>query len=260
MYPSKIICLTEETVETLYLLGKENLIAGVSEYVKRPLNHQHPIVTQFIKCQYDLIDAIAPDLVIGFSDLQKEIAKELIGRGHNVWITNQRTLAEICQQILLLGRLIGHEAPARALVEKFEAKISDIKTRAQALPRKPRVYFEEWDHPRLSCIQWVSELIECCGGENIFHSSSLAKFRQVSDEEIIAKNPDIIFASWCGKPFNQDKLVNRKGYESINAIKQQEVIELPSEIFLQPGPALFIDGIDMMFSHIERVANLDVSF
>jgi len=257
MYPSKIICLTEESVETLYLLGKENLISGVSEYVKRPKIHSHPIVTQFIKCNYDQIDSISPDLVIGFSDLQKDIARELIGRGHNVWITNQRSLKEILQQILLLSRIVGEEGKGLELVAQFEAKIEAVKERAKSFARPPRVYFEEWDHPRLTTIQWVSELITICGGENIFPSHSFAKFREVTDEEIIRANPDIIFASWCGKPFKRDKLISRKGYEEINAVKNNQVYELTSEIFLQPGPALFIDGIDIMFSYLEKVANLD---
>lgn len=258
MYPSKIICLTEETVETLYLLGKENLIAGVSEYVKRPANHSHPIVTQFIKCDFDQIDSISPDLVIGFSDLQKEIAKELIGRGHNVWITNQRSLEEILQQILLLSRIVGEERQGEELVLKFRKKIRDIQERSGKFKRKIRVYFEEWDHPRLTTIQWVSELIEICGGENIFSSHSFAKYREVSDEEIIKRNPDIILASWCGKPFKKEKLVKRSGYEKINAIINDQVYELPSEIILQPGPALFLEGIDMMFSYFEKIPNLDV--
>lgn len=258
MYPSKIICLTEETVETLYLLGKENLIAGVSEYVKRPLKHEHPIVTQFIKCHFDLIDDIAPDLIIGFSDLQKEIAKELIGRGHNVWITNQRSLEEILQQIILVSRLVGEGQQGIKLVGEFKEKIAEIRQRSQRFKRKVKVYFEEWDHPRLTTIQWVSELIEICGGENIFSSHGFAKYREVTDEQIIKNNPDIILASWCGKPFKKERLVKRDGYEQIKAVRNNQVFELPSEIFLQPGPALFIDGLDMMFSYFEQVADLDV--
>lgn len=258
MYPSKIICLTEETVETLYLLGQENLIAGVSEYVRRPKNHSHPIVTQFIKCRFDLIDSIRPDLVIGFSDLQKDIAQELIGRGHNVWITNQRSLEEILQQLLLLSRLVGEEAKGIELVRRFEAKIEDISNRAGQFRRRFRVYFEEWDQPRLTTIQWVSEIIEICGGVNIFPSHSFAKYREVSDEQIIEANPDIIFASWCGKPFNKEKLLKRSGYEKINAVKNNQVFELPSEIILQPGPALFLEGIDLIYSYLERLARLDV--
>ena len=259
MYPGKIICLTEETVETLYLLGKESLIAGVSEYVMRPKEHHHPIVTQFIKCHYDLIDQIAPDLIIGFSDLQKSIASELIGRGHNVWITNQRTLAEILNQIKLIGRLVGCPNEADALVASFEEKIAFYREKGRQFPNKPKVYFEEWDHPRLSCIQWVSELIEICGGENIFSTHSLAKYREVSDQDIIELNPDVIFACWCGKKFRPEKLLNRSGYEKINAVRNQDVYELAPEIFLQPGPALFLEGIDILFSHLEKVANLDAS-
>lgn len=259
MYLPQIICLTEESVETLYLLGKESLIAGVSEYVKRPLHHHHPVVTQFIKCNFELIDSLAPDLIIGFSDLQQDIAKELIARGHNVWITNQRSLPEILQQINLLSRLVGATASGEELVDSFKNKIAQTQALVAASSKKPRVYFEEWDHPRLSCIQWVSELIELCGGENIFATHSMAKMRQVSDEQIISANPDIIFASWCGKAFKKEKLLNRAGYDQINAVKNKQIFELESEIFLQPGPALFIEGIDILLSHIQRVAqNLDV--
>lgn len=257
MYPDKIICLTEETVETLYLLGKENLIAGVSEYVMRPKEHHHPIVTQFIKCHYDLIDQIAPDLIIGFSDLQKTIASELIGRGHNVWITNQRSLAEILNQIKLIGRLVGSQADADALVARFMAKMELYREKGRRFSKKPKVYFEEWDHPRLSCIQWVSELIEICGGENIFQTHSLAKYREVNDQDIIEHNPDVIFACWCGKSFRPEKLLARSGYEKINAVRNKNVFELAPEIFLQPGPALFQEGIDVLFSYLEKVANLD---
>ena len=258
MYPAKIICLTEETVETLYLLGKEGLIAGVSEYVKRPkADHHHPVVTQFIKCHYDLIDQIAPDLIVGFSDLQKNIAAELIGRGHNVWISNQRSIDEILNQIILIGRVVGCENEAQTLVNGFQKKIRFYQEKAKNFKLKPKVYFEEWDHPRLSCIQWVSELIEICGGENIFPTHAMAKHREVSDQEIIEKNPDIIFACWCGKSFRPEKLLSRHGYENINAVRNKQVFELEAEVFLQPGPALFKDGIDILFSYLEKVSNLD---
>ena len=256
-FPSKIICLTEESVETLYLLGRQDLILGVSEYVERPLEAKSlPKVSQFIRSDIDQIVKLRPDLVLGFSDIQKDIAKELIGKGLNVFITNQRSLQEILDYILMLGRLIGEEDKAKKLVQSFEKKLMEVKITAKKLGHKPKVYFEEWDHPRLSGITWVSELIEVCGGENIFahKSGSLAKDRQVSDEEIISLNPDIIFGCWCGKKVKLENIKNRSGYESITAVKNNEIHELPPEIFLQPGPALFIDGLNVLSQYFQKLS------
>ena len=253
----RIICLTEETVETLYLLGRQDLIVGVSQYVERPPEAKnHPVVSQFIRSDIESIVALKPDLVIGFSDLQKDIASQLIGRGLNVLVTNQRSLSEILNNILLLGRLIGEEAKALSLIGQFETKLNHFRN--TILPKRPKVYFEEWDHPRYSCIQWVSELIYACGGENIFSdkSGAMAREREVSDEEIIAKNPDIIFGCWCGKPVKIDSFEKR--YPGVNAVKNNHVWELSPAIFLQPGPALFVDGLDQMFEKIQNVATLDV--
>lgn len=249
-FPSRIICLTEESVETLYLLGKEDNIVGVSEYVRRPSEAMNlPKVTQFIKADFGMIQALGPDLVLGFSDLQKDIASELIGRGLNVFITNQRSLDEILSYVLLIGRIVGESRKAEVLVASFIEKMKSIEQKVQSFKHKPRVYFEEWDHPRITASKWVSELIENVGGVNVFShkSGSLAKNRIVSDEEVIAANPDIILASWCGKPFKRDKLISRIGYGEINAVANNKVFELESEIFLQPGPALFIDGLDQLF-------------
>lgn len=249
-FPNRIICLTEESVETLYLLGKESCIVGVSEYVRRPTEAMSlPVVTQFIRSDIEAIVALKPDLVLGFSDLQKNIASELIGRGINVFVTNQRSLDEILNYILLLGRIVGEEGKAISLISEFKLKLEKIKKQALNFKYRPKVYFEEWDHPRISAIEWVSELIEVCGGNNIFSnkSKSLAKDRIVFDEEIISLDPEVIFACWCGKPFNASKLLERPGFEKIQAIKNKRVFELQPEIFLQPGPALFIDGVDILF-------------
>ena len=250
-YPSKIICLTEETVETLYLLGRSDLIAGVSKFVERPpeAKSNHPIVSQFVRSDIEKILSLRPDLVMGFSDIQKDIARELVGLGLNVFITNQRSLQEILDQILLLGRLIGEEEKATRLVAEFSRKLSDYRQKSKG--KAPvKVYFEEWDHPRLSCIQWVSELIEATGGVNIFKhkTGSLAKERAVSDEEVVALNPDVIIGCWCGKKVETDSLAKRPGYQNVNAIKNQQVFEVDPAIFLQPGPALFVDGLSRMFS------------
>lgn len=256
-FTDRIICLTEESVETLYLLGKERSIIGVSEYVERPLEATSlPKVTQFVRSNIEEIVKLNPTLVIGFSDIQKEIASQLIGRGLNVFVTNQRTLAEILDYIEMLGRLVGEEAKAKTLTSDFRLKVDRMKKKAAALPRRPKVYFEEWDQPRLSGITWVSELIEICGGENIFkdRSGSLAKDREVTDDLIRLRNPDIIFGCWCGKPLRPERIVAREGYGSISAVKNNFIVELPPAIFLQPGPALFLDGLDQMFSHIQSAA------
>lgn len=255
VFPKKIICLTEESVETLHLLGKEDLILGVSQYVERPEKAKnHPKVSQFIRSDIEKIVEMRPDLVLGFSDLQKDIAQELIGRGLNVFITNQRSLNEILDYILLLGRIVKEENQAMDLVQGLREKVQRIQHEAATFSRKPRVYFEEWDHPRLSCIKWVSELIEVCGGENVFAHKvgSLAIERSVTDEEVVLANPDIIFGCWCGKAVKCDSFGKRPGYQSIKAIENSQVWELPPAIFLQPGPALFVDGLDQMLDYFKR--------
>lgn len=259
-FTDRIICLTEESVETLYLLGKEGSIIGVSEYVERPIEATFlPKVTQFVRSDIEEIVRLQPSLVLGFSDIQKVIAKDLIGRGLNVFITNQRTLSEILDYIEMLGRLVGEEAKAQIIVQDFRTNLEIMRKKGASLPRKPKVYFEEWDQPRLSGITWVSELIEICGGENIFadKSGALARDREVTDELILERSPDIIFGCWCGKPVKVEKIASRKGYENIPAVKKNFIWELPPAIFLQPGPALFLDGLDQMFSYIRKAA-LDV--
>ncbi len=250
----KIICLTEETVETLYLLGRQDFIIGVSQYVERPAEaKRHPVVTQFIRSDIEKIVEMRPDLVIGFSDLQKDIASQLIGRGLNVLVTNQRTLKEILNNILLLGRLVGEEKKAIELVDGFSEKLATYQNKNYQ--RRPKVYFEEWDHPRYSGIGWVSELIHATGGVNIFadKAGAMARDREVTDEEIKAKNPDIIFGCWCGKPVKLESFEKR--YPEVNAVKNQKLWELDPAIFLQPGPALFVDGLDQMF---QKIQSLDV--
>lgn len=261
-FPSKIICLTEETVETLYLLGRSDLILGVSKYVERPpeAKTNHPTVSQFVRSDIEQIIALKPDLIIGFSDIQKDIARELIGRGLNVYITNQRSLTEILNQILLLGRLIGEDAKAGQLVHDFTTKLESFREKSQFRP-KVKVYFEEWDQPRLSAIQWVSELIEATGGVNIFKhkTGSLASERSVTDEEVVAHNPDIIIGCWCGKKVKLETFAERPGYDKINAIKNHQVFEVDPAIFLQPGPALFVDGLSQMFELLGKISStLDV--
>jgi iron complex transport system substrate-binding protein len=257
-FPSRIICLTEETVETLYLLGRSDLIQGVSQYVERPAvaKRNHPIVSQFIRSDIEQILLLKPDLVIGFSDIQKDIARELIGLGLNVFVTNQRSLDQILGQILLLGRMIGEENKALILVQDFSQRLEIAREKSKHRP-KVKVYFEEWDRPRLSAIQWVSELIEATGGVNIFShkTGSLAASREVFDEEIIQFNPDVIIGCWCGKKVQIEAICQRPGYGSIKAVQKHQVYEVDPSIFLQPGPALFVDGISQMLELFEKLAS-----
>ncbi len=253
----RIICLTEETVETFYLLGRSDVIAGVSQYVERPPEAKcHPVVSQFIRSDIEKIVVLGPDLVIGFSDLQREIAAELIGRGLSVLVTNQRSLAEILENNLLLGRIIGEEQKASDLVAGFRRKLQEVRGLSARFPKKPRVYFEEWDHPRYSGIGWVSELIEACGGVNIFahKAGPLARDREVTDEEVRALDPEIIFGCWCGKKVKLDSFFHR--YPGVSAVQNHQVWELDPAVFLQPGPALFVDGLDQMLEKIKALATL----
>ncbi len=254
--PRKIICLTEESVETLALLGRLDLVAGVSIFVKRPLEAQNlPKVSAFTSSKIDTIVDLKPDLVLGFSDIQKDIARDLIGAGVNVWIANHRTLQETLDYVLLLGRLVGEEARAQVLVDNWDRKLEETRQKTSAWSYRPKVYFEEWDEPQISAIRWVSELIEVAGGADIFAERSSAKLAQgrfCSAEEVAKSQPDIIFGCWCGKRVKLDSFASRPGWESIPAIKMHEVHELEPEIFLQPGPALFVDGLDIMVQHLER--------
>ena len=255
-FPTSIICLTEETVETLYLLGKEDLILGVSEYMQRPAKAvgKHPVVSQFLRSNYDEIVALRPDLVIGFSDVQKKVAHELVARGVNVYISNQRSIEEIFDQIIFLGKLVNKGSEALELVKTFRAKIQEIKNLVKN-EKKVKVYFEEWDHPRLSAIRWVSELIEICGGENSFSEKNgkSASEREVNDEEIIRKNPDVIIGCWCGKKVDIEKIKNRSGYSNINAVRNDQVYEVDPAVFLQPGPALFVDGLSQLIEIFNKM-------
>jgi iron complex transport system substrate-binding protein len=249
-YPSKIICLTEESVETLYLLGCEKKIVGISAFVERPeiARKSHPVVTTFTHSNTDKILAQDPDLVLGFSDIQKDIAKDLIGQGLNVWISNQRSIAEILNYILQLGAIVGADSEAKLLIKNLENKITSTQALVKG-KKRPKVYFEEWDGPIISAIRWVAELIEVCGGEYIFPEKAIgvmAKDRFVESNDVLEKNPDIILMCWCGKKFDDNILKTRAGWERISAIRNNKVFELDPAIFLQPGPAPILAGIDIL--------------
>jgi iron complex transport system substrate-binding protein len=248
-FPKRIICLTEEPVETLYLLGEQDRIVGVSGFAVRPrqVRKEKPIVSTFTDADIDKIIALKPDLVIGFSDIQSGIAKELIAKGITVWINNYRTVDGIFNMIGQLGSLVGQSTKAISLVDQFQRDIEKIYQNAQKMTRKPKVYFEEWFDPLISGICWVSELIELAGGIDIYEekqNASLAKDRIIADKnEVIERNPDIIIASWCGKKFKKEKLVARENWSKINAVKTDFIFEIKSPIILQPGPAAVSEGI-----------------
>jgi len=254
--PQRIVCLTEESVETLYLLGQEKMIVGVSAYVKRPKQAQKlPKVSAFIKSNIKKISKINPDLVLGFSDIQKDIARDLIEAGLNVYIANQRSLAEILEYVIWLGSTVGERRKAMALARQFDRKLEQVRQKTARWKRKPRVYFEEWDEPMIAGIQWVSQLIEACGGIDVnarLSSGKLARDRFVTSEAMIKKNPDIVIGCWCGKKVNIASIRKRPGWASVNAIRQNNIVEVEPEIFLQPGPAPFLDGIDILLELFER--------
>jgi iron complex transport system substrate-binding protein len=257
-YPRRIVCLTEETTETLYLLGEGDRVAGVSGYTVRPPEaRQKPRVSAFINARFDKIAALEPDLVLGFSDLQADIAAELIKRGHTVLVFNQRSVTEILQMIRVVGGLVGRGDRAAALVAELEAGLESIRTRAAALPTRPRVFFEEWDAPLISGIRWVEELVEIAGGEPTFpelRNAALGKDRIVASEEVARRSPDAIVASWCGKAVNKDRIRARSGWQAVPAIRNDHIYEIKSALILQPGPAALTDGVRELHGAIAAAA------
>ena len=249
MYPpERIVCLTEETTETLYLLGEQDRIVGVSGYTVRPpqARHEKPRVSAFISADIPKILALRPDLVLTFSDLQADIVVSLIRAGVAVHAFNQRTVAEILAMIRTLGALVGAQDRADGLANRLAANLEDTRKRAATRRHRPRVYFEEWDEPMISGIAWVSELIEAAGGADIFPELAACKSareRIVTSEEVIRRSPDIIIGSWCGKKFRSEKVVARAGFATITAIKRGRLHEIKSPLILQPGPAALTEGL-----------------
>ena len=256
-YPSRIVCLTEETTETLYLLGEGDRVAGVSGYTVRPPEaRQKPRVSAFINARFDKIEALKPDLVLAFSDLQADIAAELARRGHTVVLFNQRSVAEILQMIRMLGGLIGRAERAESLASSLEADLDRIREQDSRVAKRPRVYFEEWDDPLISGIQWVEELIEIAGGDPIFpelRHAKLARDRIVAGEEVLRREPDVIIASWCGKAVNKDKIASRAGWETLPAVRAGRIHEIKSAFILQPGPASLTEGLRQLHEIIAGV-------
>jgi iron complex transport system substrate-binding protein len=249
--PERIVCLTEETVETLYLLGEERRIVGVSGYAVRPpqVRKEKPRVSAFISADVPKILALKPDLVLAFSALQADIVAELIRANVAVHAFNQRDVAGIFDMIRTLGALIGAVEKAETLANSLAARVNAVHERAMRLPRRPRVYFEEWDDPMISGLRWVSELIEAAGGVEVFPQLSLrknAKDRIVSAEDVIGAAPDIIVGSWCGKKFVPAKVAARPGFAQVPAVATDWLREIKSTLILQPGPAALTDGLDAL--------------
>ena len=258
-YPSRIICLTEETTETLYLLGEGDRIVGVSGYTVRPPEaRSKPKVSAFINARFDKIEALRPDLILAFSDLQADIAAELIRRGYPVVTFNQRSVPEILQMIRMLGAMVGRAEAADELAASLEQGLDTIRARAAELPRRPRVFFEEWDDPLISGIRWVDELVEIAGGEPLFpelRMHALAKNRIVTQAAVAAKDPEVIIASWCGKAMKKRTIVEREGWGDVSAVRNDHIYEVKSTYILQPGPASLTEGVSRVHEHIRRAVS-----
>jgi len=247
--PRRIVCLTEEPTEVLYALGEQERIVGISGFTVRPprARREKPKVSAFTSAKIDEILKLEPDFVVGFSDIQAGIAAELIRRGIEVWISNHRSVDGILDYVRRLGALVGVGEKANDYAEELQRGLDIIERESATLPRRPKVYFEEWDEPSITGIRWVAELVRIAGGDDIFPERALeplAKARILEDgDEVIWRVPDIILGSWCGKKFRPDKVAARPGWNAIPAVRDGELHEIKSPIILQPGPAALTDGV-----------------
>jgi len=252
MTPQRIICLTEETTEWLYLLGQSHRIAGISGYTVRPkiARAEKPRVSAFTSAKIDKILALQPDCVFGFSDLQADIAAQLIRHGVQVTVFNQRSVDEIFSMLYQVAAMVGEAQQGMQLIQQMQAHLQAVQETAKTLPRRPRVYFEEWDEPPISAIRWVSELIHIAGGDDCFPElakESLGKNRIIADPmEIVRRQPDIIIGSWCGKKFRSSLVAARDGWQDVPAVKNKQLFEIKSADILQPGPAALTDGVNQL--------------
>jgi iron complex transport system substrate-binding protein len=259
--PQRIVCLTEETTEILYLLGEDERIVGISGFTCRPPEaRQKPKVSAFTSAKTDKILDLRPDLVIGFSNLQAQIAHDLIKEGLNVLVFNQRSVEEIFDVIATLARIVAAESAGMQLVEQLRGELARIAASAQRFPHRPRVFFEEWMDPLISGIRWVEELIEIAGGEPVFphlRQQHSAKGRIVEPAEVLAANPEVIIASWCGRKVNKEQIRAREGWSSIDAVRNGHIYEIKSTYILQPGPASLTEGVRQLHSILAHVANCE---
>ena len=250
--PRRIACLTEETTEWLYLLGEEARIVGISGYTVRPrrAREEKPKVSAFLSAKMAKILALRPDCVFGFSDLQADIARELIRHGVQVTVFNQRSVEEIFAMLYQVAAMVGRAEDGLKLLEGMRARLLQIQAEAARLPRRPRVYFEEWDEPHISGIRWVSELLGIAGGDDCFPelaAQPLGKDRIIADgAEIVRRDPQIIVGSWCGKKFRPEKVAARPGWENVSAVREGQLFEIKSADILQPGPAALTDGVEQL--------------
>jgi iron complex transport system substrate-binding protein len=254
--PERIVCLTQETVETLYLLGAADRIAGISGYVVRPARarREKPRIGGFSTADIDRIEALEPDLVLAFSDVQADIAAQLVRRGIAVHVFNQRTVAGILDMIATVGALVGEVDGAAALIATLSDGLDQARERAAKLPRRPKVFFEEWDDPLISGIGWVSELIEIAGGDDVcaeLASRKAARERIVAPETVVARRPDIILASWCGKKFVPERVRARPGFAALPAVRSGALHDIKAPLILAPGPAALTDGLAAIQAIVE---------
>jgi len=262
--PRRIVCLTEEPTEVLYAIGEQDRIVGISGFTVRPARarREKPKVSAFTSAKIGEILKLEPDFVIGFSDIQADIARELIAAGVEVWISNHRSVAGILDYIRRLGAIVGVAEKAEALAQRAEQHITQVQNAANSLPRRPRVYFEEWDEPMISGIRWVAELVRIAGGDDVFPEraeKSLARDRIIADAgEVVSRAPDIIIGSWCGKKFRPDKVRARSGWDAIPAVRSGQLHEVKSPIILQPGPAALFDGLDELHRIVAAWANREL--
>ncbi|MGE5512155.1 MAG: cobalamin-binding protein [Bacteroidota bacterium] len=260
--PQRIVCLTEETVETLYLLGEQDRIVGISGYVVRPpeARREKPRVSAFTSADTEKIVALKPDLVLTFSDLQADIVADLVRRGIEVHAFNQRTVGQILDMIRMLGALVGVPVRADALAASLARRVEAAREESSRLARRPRVFFEEWDDPLISGIGWVSELVEAAGGADIFaelSSGRSARERIVTVEEVARRAPEVIIGSWCGKKFRPEKVAARPGFADVPAVRNGALYEVKSPLILQPGPAALTDGLAALERIIRAHSDLD---
>lgn len=259
-FPRRIVCLTEEPTEVLYAIGEQHRIVGISGFTVRPpqARKEKPKVSAFTSAKTTAIIDLQPDLVIGFSDIQADIARDLIRAGIEVWISNHRSVAGILAYIRRLGAMVGAVDKAEALALRAERHLAAVAEAAALLPRRPRVYFEEWDDPPISGIRWVAELIRIAGGDDVFPELAekpLARDRIIADAtEIVRRQPDVILGSWCGKRFRPQAVASRPGWQEIPAVRHGRLHEIKSPIILQPGPAALFDGLDALAVRIAEAA------
>ncbi len=257
-YPRRVVCLTEETTETLYRIGAGDLVVGVSGHTVRPREARaKPKVSSFLDASYERILELRPDVVLGFSDLQADIARELVKRGVPVVVFNQRSLAEILQAVRLTGALVGRAAEAEALAAELAANLARHADAAASLPKRPRVFFEEWHDPLISGIRWCSELVEVVGGDDVCEETRAeqgAKGRIREPAAVAVLDPEVVIASWCGRKASREKIRARPGWERVAAVRDDQLYEVKSSFILQPGPAALTDGVDQLARIVAAVA------